>query len=152
MDKQTTQEDFFAPANLFKIMLGEDGQGGAIGKLNENLAKTNSKVDHLVKVTIPCFERKLKEYNGLHEDVVKIKTDLAAQVEICEKVQNAKVVAEDLVISTAEAYKKGVAEAEEKGANQTKETIKYTVWLVIKVLTALALATGIVGWIVGLWR
>ena len=151
-DATKTSEDFFAPANLFKIMLGEDGHGGAIGKLYARLDETNTKVDQLIHKTIPCFERKISKYNGLHDSVTKIEADLAAQVEICKDVQEAKAVAAKLAESTTEAYRKGMEAAEKKGSDEAKETIKGTVWLIIKVLTILTLATGLISWFLGLWR
>ena len=150
MAEDKENEDFFAPKNVFKIMMGADGHGGIIGSLRKDLKEFGEKAEALDR-RLEKFDEKFEKYDGLHEEHLGLANTVADHLEQCRRIQEAKETTKMLEEETAKAYQTGLEQATEKGATEAKETIKYTVWLIVKVLTALSITAGLFGWLIGLW-
>lgn len=140
-------KDFLNPEKLAILLFGEDLRSGAFGKLEERLDNHCEEMNQL-KQSINNFQLKFEEYNNLHEKTRRLSQDYKDHVRACQEIQRTKETAQ----AVADAYAKGLVTAEKKGSDDTKKTIKETVWLIISVLTVLTLATGVISFFLGLWE
>jgi gas vesicle protein len=144
-NKIPTGEDFFAPERMFVILFGQDGQGGTLGELREELRSHREQMEelkHQMEVISP---------NGMRGELDELWGKFKEHVQFCQSVQVNKETAE----AVAEAYKKGLRKAEQQGEENAERRFKRAMILWGKILATIAGTTALITWflsLLGAWN